>query len=49
MRELPVRLPLPPTPRRGGPWRETVFFLIAFVAVFGGVLLGLDLLAGAVG
>ena len=49
MRELPARLPLPPAPRGGGPWREAAFFLIAFLAVFGGAFLGLDLLAGAVG
>jgi len=49
MRELPARLPLPPSPRRGGPWREAIFFLVAFLAMFGGALLALDMLAGAIG
>lgn len=45
MRELPVRLPPARLERRGGPWREAFFFLVAFGAMFGGALLGLDLLA----
>ena len=48
MRQLPVQLPPPPgnnSGRRGGPWREAVFFLIAFVAVFGAAMLGLDVIA----
>lgn len=50
MRDLPVRLP--PSvrlERRGGPWREAIFFLIAFGAMFGGALLGFDTLARFVG
>ena len=50
MRDLPVRLP--PSvrlERRGGPWREAVFFLIAFAAMFGGAMLAFDMLAGVVG
>lgn len=49
MRELPVRLPAPSLERRGGPWREAFFFLVAFGAVFGAVFLGFDLLAGMSG
>jgi len=44
VRELPVRLPVP-LERRGGPWREAIFFLMAFAAMFGGAFIGLDLLA----
>ena len=44
MRELPVRLPPARLERRGGPLREAFFFLVAFTAMFGGALLGLDLL-----
>ena len=49
MRELPARLPPPPIVRSGGPWRDAIFFLIAFMAMFGGALLALDMLAGAIG
>lgn len=49
MRELPARLPPPPVSHRGGPWREAIFFLVAFLAMFGGALLALDMMAGAVG
>ncbi len=44
MSELPVRLPPARLERRGGPLREIVFFLIAFAAMFGGALLGLEAL-----
>ncbi len=45
MRDLPVRLPTPTLERRGGPWREAIFFLIAFGAMFGAAMLGFDWLA----
>lgn len=45
MSKLPVRLGAPKLERRGGPWREAVFFLIAFLAMFGAAALGLDLLS----
>ena len=45
MRDLPVKLAAPKLKRRGGPWREAVFFLMAFLAMFGGAFLALDLLA----
>lgn len=52
MRDLPVKLPdrtpAPKLDRRGGIWREALFFLIAFFAMFGGAMLGFDLLAGVV-
>ncbi|WP_420479734.1 hypothetical protein [Brevundimonas sp. FT23028] len=44
MRELPVKLPPMRLERRGCPAREIFFFLVAFGAMFGGALLGLDLL-----
>ena len=44
MRELPVRLPPLKLERRGGIVREVAFFLIAFVAMFGGAFLALDLI-----
>jgi len=44
MRDLPVQLAPMSLQRRGGPVREIVFFLVAFGAMFGGALLGLDLL-----
>lgn len=45
MGHLPVELP-PMTPeRRGGKLRELFWFLVAFGAMFGGALLGLDLLS----
>lgn len=45
MRDLPVLLAAPTLKRRGGPWREAIFFLIAFAAMFGGAMLTLDLVA----
>lgn len=45
MRDLPVKLAAPKLKRRGGPWREAVFFLMAFLAMFGGAVLALDLIA----
>lgn len=45
MRDLPVKLAAPKLKRRGGPWREAVFFLMAFLAMFGGAFLALDLLS----
>lgn len=49
MRDLPVKLPsrvpAPQLERRGSIWREALFFLIAFFAMFGGAMLGLDWLA----
>ena len=45
MSKLPVRLGAPKLDRRGGPWREAAFFLIAFLAMFGAAALGLDLLS----
>lgn len=47
MRDLPVQLAAPTLKRRGGPWREAIFFLIAFLAMFGGSMLALDLVARA--
>jgi hypothetical protein len=44
VRELPVQLPPMRLQRRGGPLREIFFFLVAFGAMFGAALLGLDLL-----
>ena len=44
MRELPVKLPPMRLERRGGPLREIFFFLVAFAAMFGGAMLGLELL-----
>jgi hypothetical protein len=42
MRDLPVRMPPMRLERRGSPLREIFFFLVAFAAMFGGALLGLD-------
>ena len=42
MRELAVRLNPPPPPPRGGAWREAFFFLVSFLATFGGAVLMLD-------
>ena len=44
MRGLPVQLPPMTLERRGGRGRELFWFLVAFGAMFGGALLGLDLL-----
>lgn len=44
MRELPVQLPPMQPERRGGPLRDIVFFIVAFCAMFGAAMLGLDLL-----
>jgi|GEM_PF-1078697 len=44
VRELPVQMPPMRLERRGGPLREIFFFLVAFGAMFGAALLGLDLL-----
>ena len=44
MTKLPVELPPMTLERRGGPLRETFFFLVAFAAMFGGAMLGIDLL-----
>lgn len=48
MRDLPVKLPVPSLERRGNHWREAIFFLIAFGAMFGAAMLGFDLLASMV-
>jgi hypothetical protein len=45
MRNLPVQLAPMTLERRGGKLREVFYFLVAFGAMFGGTLLGLDLLA----
>lgn len=44
MRQLGVQLPPMTLERRGGRLREIVWFTIAFAAMFGGAMLGLDLL-----
>ena len=44
MSQLPVKLPPVRLERRGSARREIFYFLVAFSAMFGGVLLGLDLL-----
>jgi hypothetical protein len=44
MRDLPVKLPPMSLERRGGPMREMVFFAIAFAAMFGASLLGINAL-----
>ncbi|WP_332656378.1 hypothetical protein [Brevundimonas sp.] len=44
MRSLPVQMPPMTLERRGGPVREIFWFVIAFAAMFGGAMLGLDLL-----
>lgn len=44
MRQLPVQLPPVRLERRGGPLRETFYFLVAFAAMFGAALLGIDVL-----
>ena len=44
MRSLPVQMPPMTLERRGGPVREIFWFVIAFAAMFGGAMLGIDLL-----
>ena len=44
MRSLPVQMPPMTLERRGGPVREIFWFVIAFAAMFGGAMLGLDVL-----
>lgn len=44
MSSLPVQLPPMTLERRGGPWREVFFFLVAFSAMFGAAMLCLILL-----
>ncbi len=44
MRSLPVQMPPMTLERRGSPRREIFWFIIAFAAMFGGAMLGLDLL-----
>lgn len=44
MRGLPAQLPPMTLERRGGKLRELFWFLVAFGAMFGAALLGLDLL-----
>ena len=44
MRDLPVQLPPMRLERRGGTLREIFYVLVAFAAMFGAAMLGLDLL-----
>lgn len=44
MRQLPVEMPPMRLQRRGGTLREIFYFPVAFAAMFGAALLGLDLL-----
>lgn len=44
MSRLPVELPPMTLERRGSARRDVFYFLVAFAAMFGGALLGLDLL-----
>jgi len=44
MSRLPVELPPMTLERRGSARREVFWFLVAFAAMFGGAMLGLDLL-----
>jgi hypothetical protein len=44
MRDLPVLLPPMTLERRGSPWRDAFYGLVAFAAMFGAAMLGLDLL-----
>ena len=44
MRQLPVQLPPVRLERRGSPLREVFYFVVAFAAMFGAALLGIDLL-----
>ena len=41
---LPVELPPMRLERRGSARREIFYFVVAFAAMFGGAMLGLDLL-----
>ena len=45
MSNLPVQLPPMTLERRGGKLRELFWFLVAFAAMFGAALLGLNLLS----
>lgn len=45
MSRLPVELPPMTLERRGSTGREIFWFLIAFAAMFGGAMLGIDLLS----
>lgn len=44
MSRLPVELPPMTLERRGSARREIFYFLVAFAAMFGGAMLGLNLL-----
>ncbi|GAA0870445.1 hypothetical protein GCM10009116_22810 [Brevundimonas basaltis] len=44
MSRLPVELPPMTLERRGSARREIFWFLVAFAAMFGGAMLGLNLL-----
>ena len=44
MRSLPVQLSPMTLERRGSARREVFYFLVAFAAMFGGAMLGIDLL-----
>ncbi|MBB4081777.1 hypothetical protein GGR12_000616 [Brevundimonas lenta] len=44
MPSLPVQLPPVKLKRSHNPLREVFFFLVAFVAMFSGAMLGLDVL-----
>jgi len=43
MRQLPVQMPPMRIERRGATLRDIFYFLVAFAAMFGAALLGLDL------
>ncbi|WP_298745765.1 hypothetical protein [uncultured Brevundimonas sp.] len=45
MSRLPVELPPMTLERRGSARREIFWFLVAFAAMFGGAMLGIDLLS----
>ena len=44
MSRLPVELPPMTLERRGSARREIFYFLVAFAAMFGGAMLGINLL-----
>ncbi|MCS6627547.1 hypothetical protein N0B44_32050 [Roseibacterium beibuensis] len=44
MSRLPVELPPMTLERRGSARREIFYFLVAFAAMFGGAMLGIDAL-----
>lgn len=44
MTRLPVEMPVMTLQRRGSARREIFYFVVAFAAMFGGAMLGLDLL-----